>query len=75
MGASEDPTVAAAERERIVYELAVLHALVTATPQDTPLDFWAVPGRSGGYPPGPPQTRTSAIDASGSSEIRVSARL
>jgi hypothetical protein len=34
-----------------------------------------LPGRPGGYPPGPPQTRTSAINASGSSAIRVSARL
>jgi hypothetical protein len=34
-----------------------------------------LPGRPGGDPPGPPQTRTSAMNASGSSEISVSARL
>jgi len=32
----------------------------------------ALPGRPGGYPPGPPQSRTSPIKASGSSVIRVS---
>ena len=33
-----------------------------------------VPGRAGGYPPGPPQTRTCAIHASGSSGRAAAAR-
>ena len=42
MSTIERPTVAAAERQRIERELAALHALVTAIPPDTPLDFRAV---------------------------------
>jgi hypothetical protein len=42
MDASEGATVTAAERQRIERGLAELGALVTATPQHTPLDFRAI---------------------------------
>ena len=47
-----------------------------ASPYSTPSGrFLRLPGRAGGCPPSPPQTRTCAMNAYGASGARVSARL